>query len=575
MEITKAIDRISELPESILHNVMSFLTYKQVVQASVLCKTWLKAWLTYPVFEFEFEGKFYWLFDRRQNQKEFLETTLRHREKLKDKYMNKFTLDMEFYHLFDDPEFATIVERWIYHAVECNVKEFKLENEDSDMSWYFLPQIIYSAKSINMLELINCGLGIPKCKVELDFLRKLYLSDVYADNEVLQDVIAGCPMIEDLSLCRCRGIKNLELFNLAKLRVIKLWRNSELVRVSIEELDDVHSIVICPDQDNNIFCDIVINSCKSLKCLELSRTFIEDEWLRILITELPQLEYLRIEDCKLNSIRISSSSLKTLVIDRCKKVTAIEIETPNLGKITFVGRNVRNFSFNALALSEANIQIDNYNKVYDDHWYVQYIQLLEKFGHSKVLNIRSSTDQDVIIPGAVRQIRASWLFGVKHVNFISRPYMGSAISKILDGLLCIAPHAETISIELDNTNKSYFKFSYKNKIDCCARETATCYKSFPVSCWRHCIKEVEIENTKILLEKGFSIACCSNEGNIVERYVLRDEEIMEKISNLKGLSVRKENLLVAKAWLTLDMLSNIFPCHRTSEERPAPADSQH
>jgi hypothetical protein len=253
MEITKAIDRISELPESVLHNVMSFLTYKQVVQAGVLSKTWLKAWLTYPVFEFEFDGKFYWLFDRRQNQKEFLETTLRHREKLKDKYMNKFTLDMEFYHLFDDPEFATIVERWIYHAVECNVREFKLENEDSDMSWYFLPQIIYSAKSINMLELINCGLGLPKCKVKLDSLRKLYLSHVYADNEVLQDVIAGCPMIEDLCLCECRGITNLELLNLGKLREIKLWRNSELVRVSIKELDDVHSIVICPDQDNNIF----------------------------------------------------------------------------------------------------------------------------------------------------------------------------------------------------------------------------------------------------------------------------------------------------------------------------------
>ena len=64
----------------------------------------------------------------------------------------------------------------------------------------------------------------------------------------------------------------------------------------------------------------------------------------------------------------------------------------------------------------------------------------------------------MIIPGAVRQIRASPLFGVKHVNFISsRPYMGSAISKILDSLHCIAPHAETISIELDNSNESYFK----------------------------------------------------------------------------------------------------------------------
>jgi hypothetical protein len=67
----------------------------------------------------------------------------------------------------------------------------------------------------------------------------------------------------------------------------------------------------------------------------------------------------------------------------------------------------------------------------------------------------------VIIPGAVRQIRASPLFGVKHVKFISsRPYMGSTVLKILDGLLCIAPHVETISIELDDSNKSYFKVTY-------------------------------------------------------------------------------------------------------------------
>ncbi|KAK3220116.1 hypothetical protein Dsin_014086 [Dipteronia sinensis] len=197
--------------------------------------------------------------------------------------------------------------------------------------------------------------------------------------------------------------------------------------------------------------------------------------------------------------------------------TTVQIHTPNLIEFTYVG-NVIYFSSNALALSETDISICSDNIVNDTQWYVGYIQLLENFHHSKVLNINSWTDEAVIIPAGVRQIQPSPLFGVKQVNFKSgRQYRGSTISKILDDLLWIAPHAETISIKsYCNRNKSSFKYKKHLTADCC--------KSLPVACWRHCIKEVEIVNARTLKEE-----------EIVKRYLLQEGDVYEKIVALKDL----------------------------------------
>ncbi|TXG68703.1 hypothetical protein EZV62_003638 [Acer yangbiense] len=400
----------------------------------------------------------------------------------------------------------------VFHAVSSNVKELKIAFALCGRH-YSLPQMIFSAKSVHVLELSGCILKyLPRNnRVELCSLKKLCLDKINIDDEFMVNLIAGCPMIEDLSVYKCRKITSIELFGLDKLKEIKVKNNFELQRVEIGAAN-VQSVLI-----SSLYTlrQIDIASCKNLKSLILD-TIITDEWLSNQISELNQLEYLSLNKSeKLENIRISSLSLKTLIIHGSFGLNLIKIETPKLSEFTYHGKIVE-FSSNALSLSEANLCIST-NQFYSRN--DEYIQFLGNFCHSKVVSIESS--KDVIIPVASREIRNSPLFGVKHLNLNLQDFLPyeicTPIAKILDGLLWIAPHQDSISIECGG-NKSSFTFSYKKHL------TADCCKSLPVACWRHCIKEVEIVNARTL-----------KEGEIVKRYLLQEGDIYEKIVALKDL----------------------------------------
>lgn len=55
---SKGIDRISALPDDVLHNILSSLFIFDVVQLSVLSKRWKYIWTTMPYLHFDFD-KFY------------------------------------------------------------------------------------------------------------------------------------------------------------------------------------------------------------------------------------------------------------------------------------------------------------------------------------------------------------------------------------------------------------------------------------------------------------------------------------------------------------------------------------
>ncbi|KAI9160778.1 hypothetical protein LWI28_011508 [Acer negundo] len=507
------INKEADLPEPILHHIMSLLTMKEAVKASVLSKTWFKAWQTYPVLEFEPKTiKEDWYYHgRREKIFKFLDNSLRNREKHTDKYIHKFAIKL--ISLSCDREFASLIDRWVYHVVASNVKELKIAFALCGRH-YTLPQMIFSAKSVHVLELSGCKLKyLPRNnRVELCSLKKLCLDKINVDDDVLENLIAGCPMIEDLSVYKCSNITSIELFGLDKLKEIKVKNNFELQRVEIGAAN-VQSVLI---SSLNTLRQIDIASCKNLKSLILD-TIITDEWLSNQISELNQLEYLSVNKSeKLENIRISSLSLKTLIIHGSFGLNSIKIETPKLSEFTYDGKIVE-FSSNALYLSEANLCIST-NQFYSRN--DEYIRFLGNFCHSKVVSVESS--KDVIIPVELREIRNSPLFGVKHLNFnlldSLHPFeICIPIAKILDGLLWIAPHQEAISIECGG-NKSSFTFSYKKHL------TADCCKSLPVSCWRHCVKEVEIVNARTL-----------KEGEIVKRYLLQEGDIYEKIVALKDL----------------------------------------
>lgn len=51
MEVSKALEGTPELPEDIIHHILSFLTAKEAAKTNVLSKSWLSAWLTNPILE--------------------------------------------------------------------------------------------------------------------------------------------------------------------------------------------------------------------------------------------------------------------------------------------------------------------------------------------------------------------------------------------------------------------------------------------------------------------------------------------------------------------------------------------
>lgn len=69
--------------------------------------------------------------------------------------------------------------------------------------------------------------------------------------------------------------------------------------------------------------------------------------------------------------------------------------------------------------------------------------------------------KNVIIPSEVREIIRSPLFGVCHLNFKMHDHKSFPLSDIVDGLMWILPHVESISIEYEDAywDKPYIEVS--------------------------------------------------------------------------------------------------------------------
>ncbi|KAJ0015251.1 hypothetical protein Pint_19730 [Pistacia integerrima] len=402
------LDRISALPDLVLHHILSFLSLKQAVRTSVLSKSWKETWHTCPILVLDEHS--HGDFARAKEELKCIEQTLlnRHMEMIS---LRKLMISFSCF--WNDPEFAALVDRCVCFAIGSNVKELKLQ---LPFFWgrYNLPQIVFCAKSIDVLELYHCNLSRPRIGVQLS-LRKLCLVGVCVDDQMIGNLFARCPLIEYLTIESSKGFKSLELFSLSELHEVEISNNVELEKVEINALN-VHSVTIT-DMET---CVINIACYFSL------------------------LQFLSIAYCrKLRSIKISSPSLKELVINGSDLVE-VKLETPNLSIFRFRGLPI-SFTSNAMALSETDLYIYGNRDIQD---LVKFTELLANFNQcSEVLNLHLRTGAVVIVPRECRQILHPLLCGVKHLNLlIGDDLLDLTIPELVDSLLWLSPHIETISM---------------------------------------------------------------------------------------------------------------------------------
>ena len=206
------------------------------------------------------------------------------------------------------------------------------------------------------------------------------------NDQIIQNLVAGCPVIEDIGIEECRGLKSIQFSGLPKVKAIELKSNKGVEKVELEASNIYHLHIQQFEASK-----INLLPCKNLKLLKLGKLHITDSCFNYHISQLPLIEYLSVYWCdKLENIKISSHRLETFHIMKCDKLVEVEINTPKLCKLSYVGGNTLSFSVTALAyLSQATYQMLHS----DAPWGVKKIQLLANLSNSKsleLLNISST-----------------------------------------------------------------------------------------------------------------------------------------------------------------------------------------
>ncbi|KAL3634814.1 hypothetical protein CASFOL_021868 [Castilleja foliolosa] len=184
------IDRLSQLPQPVLHNILSLLSQKDAIRTSVLSNSWRYLW--HGRLNVEFRDNW---FARKPELWSFLDKTLQ-RYLDHNFSLQKFLVDIRS--VVD----YTLLQKWISMAItNMGVKSLNLIFSCSSID-FRRPLIAFLSETLVELHLQNCNLNTLKSTddVMLNNLRTLLLHSVYITDENFDKIISGCPLIEKLYL---------------------------------------------------------------------------------------------------------------------------------------------------------------------------------------------------------------------------------------------------------------------------------------------------------------------------------------------------------------------------------------
>lgn len=188
-------DRLSSLPDDLIHNILSFIGMKHAVKTSVLSSRWRHTWTSMRHLNFSTED-----FYKSAMFSPFVDHVLSHRNHL----VHVFSVKLSFEGL---PTQA-FVERILNYASTHNVQHLSVTCMSPHYS-FVLTLSLFSSKSLKHLTLSGSGDDMIFIKIksnwELPALTTLYLSnfELYEENS---EIFSNCPNLKNLTLKTCMKI---------------------------------------------------------------------------------------------------------------------------------------------------------------------------------------------------------------------------------------------------------------------------------------------------------------------------------------------------------------------------------
>ena len=380
-----ALDRISDLPEFIMHHILSFLPRKEAGKTSLLSKKWNCVWSSFPILDFDQchyvknNGSLYQGTRNKKRVKRFMNIVDKsfgrfHEHKFR---LQKFKLHMTLV----DFKLASLVDKWIEWAFAHDAKEIDLVVMTREKT-YALTRATFVEQSTNGCKLER---AFSRSAVKFYSLQKLSLRDICVNEETIQDIIHTCPFITDVDIIVCKGLKTVEISKLPKLRYFNLVshkRDVECVKIEAPNLQYFRF-------SGSEQCLLDITACKDLKELCLDELNITDQLFHLNVSRFPLLESLVVSDCDmLGRIKISAQRLRDLRISGCQKLLDVEIDAPSLSFFRYFNNGdkmAKIFSKNAPCPLEFNLILDTHHV--DTQWLLKLRELLLISNQRKTLRI--------------------------------------------------------------------------------------------------------------------------------------------------------------------------------------------
>ncbi|GJY42887.1 F-box/FBD/LRR-repeat protein [Tanacetum coccineum] len=204
-----SLDRIGNIPSSIIENILCLLPIKEAVRTSILSRNWRYNWTKIPKLVF---NEYTFKESTCVNEASVLEETFdipNQRNKMTRRCKMFYVIYQvllshqgpihEFgLYLNGDVTYVEI-DQIISHLVRQNtLKKFTL---DLSTSWrYKLPLSIFSLHQLMDLSLVNCNIYLPPTKYQFRSHESLSLINVKTSTKTLLHLISCCPLLKSFSL---------------------------------------------------------------------------------------------------------------------------------------------------------------------------------------------------------------------------------------------------------------------------------------------------------------------------------------------------------------------------------------
>lgn len=190
-------DRISILPDCILHHILSYVSTKEAVATCVLSKRWQYLWMSVPSVDFD-DSKLY------SSQQDISSTCFMN---FVDKVLlRRDTSALKRFRLSCRVCFsASRINDWISAGMKLNVQELDLCLFVEEP--FMLPGRVFDNQLIRVIKLqMNCFLQLP-AQISFPGLRTLHLCLVtFPSDNLMQRLFTSCPCLEELAILDCDWI---------------------------------------------------------------------------------------------------------------------------------------------------------------------------------------------------------------------------------------------------------------------------------------------------------------------------------------------------------------------------------